>query len=126
MPHKDPEARKKYHDEYRDKNREKAREYTRQWIRSDHGRNKILLNKYGITLEEYNLMLEEQEHKCAICGDHESNTRWGKTVKLAVDHDHETGKVRGLLCQRCNTTLGRYKDSKTVWANFQRYLESVE
>jgi hypothetical protein len=115
MPYSSKEKKKKfqkkYHEEYR---------------KSDHGRNKILLNKYGITLEEYNSMLEKQEHKCAICGDHESNTRWGKTVKLAVDHDHTTGKVRGLLCQRCNTTLGRYKDSKTVWINFQRYLESVE
>ena len=71
-------------------------------------------------------MLEKQLHACAICKEPESQISWGKTKRLAVDHDHKTGKVRGLLCQRCNTTLGRYEDDLYVWENFIAYLSSFE
>lgn len=57
---------------------------------------------YGITLEEYASLYDEQGGRCALCGG-ESNGRG----RLAVDHDHETGRVRGLLCFSCNTALGR-------------------
>lgn len=60
-----------------------------------------LKRKYGITLAEYDQMLEEQHGVCAICGGADPSGR-----RLAVDHDHETGKVRGLLCTSCNTRLG--------------------
>jgi len=55
---------------------------------------------YGITIQDYDRMLEEQRGVCAICKKPEKNR------KLAVDHDHETGRVRGLLCTNCNNTLG--------------------
>jgi translation initiation factor 2 beta subunit (eIF-2beta)/eIF-5 len=86
----------------------------------------MLLNRYGITLEQYNELLEKQLHACAICKEPESQISWGKTKRLAVDHCHKTGKVRGLLCQRCNTTLGRYEDDPYVWENFVVYLSSFE
>ena len=56
--------------------------------------------KYGITLAQYDAMLEEQANTCAICGE----PPFG--VRLAVDHSHTTGKVRGLLCSSCNSRLG--------------------
>ena len=152
MPYKDPEKRKEkqriygqrhrekerlrrramtpeykeYQRRYREKNRDKARQTTRQWRNTEHGKNKILLNKYGITLKQYNEMLDKQLHACAICKEPEYQTLRGKAKQLSVDHDHKTGQVRGLLCQRCNTTLGRYKDDPFVWINFVSYLGSVE
>ena len=60
-----------------------------------------LKQTYGLTLEQYDEMLEQQGEVCAICG--EANLD-GK--RLYVDHNHETGKVRGLLCLKCNNRLG--------------------
>ena len=62
--------------------------------------------EYGITLDQYNEMLEVQGGVCAICG----NTCQTRS-RLAVDHDHETGKVRGLLCNGCNRGIGLLNDS---------------
>lgn len=154
MPYKDPEKRKEYarrwrekniakekarlaervrtpeyyeyQKKYRETNREKARLKTEQWRKTENGRDKIYQNKYGITLEQYNEMLEKQLHACAICKEPEYQISWGKTKRLAVDHCHKTGRVRGLLCQRCNTTLGRYEDDLYVWENFVSYLSSFE
>lgn len=62
-----------------------------------------LRSRYGITRDEYNAMLEVQDGRCAICGKEGGGSRGNM---LDVDHDHETGKVRGLLCRACNTALG--------------------
>lgn len=62
---------------------------------------------YGITLEQYDELLARQEEKCAVCQKHQSEF----PVRLAVDHDHKTGEVRGLLCRYCNHRLvGRHRD----------------
>lgn len=63
------------------------------------------LRKFGITQKEYEILLKKQKGVCAICGS-KPDTRW---QILAVDHDHNTGKVRGLLCMVCNTMLGRFE-----------------
>ena len=81
-------------------------------------RNKWLTDAYGITLGEYNKMLEAQDHKCAICGQDE--TRFQK--KLVVDHCHETGKVRQLLCNMCNHGLGNFKDDVALMAEAIKYI----
>jgi len=65
-----------------------------------HIRNNALKRMYGITSDDYNNMLTEQKGVCAICG----NGRGDK--HLHVDHCHDTKKVRGLLCQKCNTSIG--------------------
>lgn len=62
----------------------------------------MLKPRYGITIEEYDTMLAAQAGVCAICKQNPPN---GRILKLAVDHDHATGEVRGLLCQRCNMAL---------------------
>lgn len=62
---------------------------------------------YGITPEQYQQLLEKQNYSCAICGKHE--TDFGR--KLAVDHDHKTGEIFGLLCSTCNhQVIGKYRD----------------
>lgn len=71
-----------------------------------------LLSDYGITKDEFDAMLLEQGGVCAICKDPEKqiDSRSGVVRQLAVDHDHSTGKVRGLLCGDCNKGLGMFKD----------------
>ena len=64
------------------------------------------LKKYGLTLDEYSQMLEEQNHVCAVCKQPETSKNQFGTVSLAVDHCHETGLNRGLLCMACNRSIG--------------------
>ncbi len=74
--------------------------------------------KFGITIERYEEMSLEQEHKCAICGQPSKAPR-----ALAVDHCHNTGKVRGLLCGNCNLGMGKLNDSKELLMKAIMYLE---
>lgn len=80
--------------------------------------------KYGITIEEYNRLLIMQELKCATCGldAHDNVTPSGKVIRLAVDHDHDTEKVRGLLCRSCNLALGYIKDNVETAVAMAEYL----
>lgn len=79
-----------------------------------------LLRKYGITEEQYNEILLHQKGCCAVC--HEPPKRFGP--KLAVDHDHTTGAIRGLLCFRCNKfVVGRHRDGRLLRAAAD-YLDS--
>lgn len=73
---------------------------------------------YGSTLEKYNQIKEEQNNCCAICRIHESKL----TRKLCVDHDHATGKIRGLLCGHCNLGLGQVKDDIDILQKMKEYL----
>lgn len=68
---------------------------------------------YGITREQYDELLTAQNGRCALCGRRYGEMR-GQRVRLDVDHDHVTGKVRGLLCNRCNTRLGGLSDRLDV------------
>jgi len=80
--------------------------------------------RYGISEEQYIKMLEEQNHSCAICGKHESqNVVGNKTIKLAVDHCHDTKDVRGLLCDRCNTSIGKFEHSVELLQKAISYLK---
>ena len=74
---------------------------------SKYFRDLHLRKCYGINLEEYSELFNKQGGKCAICGKHQIDL----TQPLFVDHDHKTGKVRGLLCITCNTALGTFGDS---------------
>lgn len=78
------------------------------------------LRKYGVTREEFDRMLKEQDGKCAICKTFEPGPRALST--LQVDHDHETGKVRGLLCQACNTLIGKAREDVTILMAAALYL----
>lgn len=74
--------------------------------RQEQGRRHALKKKFGLTLEEYDEMFAVQGGACAICESKRKTSR-----RLAVDHCHQTGRVRGLLCSRCNTGLGQFGDS---------------
>lgn len=86
-----------------------------------------LKRAYGLTPAEYYEILAQQNGGCAICG---SRTPGGMTMKrndpiFAVDHCHATGKVRGLLCDKCNHALGLINDNSTIAMNMAKYLMSV-
>ena len=86
-------------------------------------KNRSLGATYKMTLDEYAVRLEKQGGVCAICGGHETSRQQKRAVKfLSVDHDHKSGKIRGLLCTRCNTVLGMAKDSADTLLAAVRYL----
>lgn len=76
----------------------------------DTRQRKMLMERYGITKEQYNDMLIAQGCRCAFCGRHRSEFK----RRLHVDHDHKTGKVRGLLCIGCNKNLVSYHNLETA------------
>lgn len=85
-------------------------------------RSRMYVEKFGITLEEYEIMLAKQEGKCCICKQHESSFQ----ERLAVDHCHTTGKVRGLLCALCNKGLGMFSDNQKIMHRAIEYLNAYE
>jgi len=90
------------------KNVVQLRERRRARNRGPANRNRHLKRLYGITLEDFNNMLEQQSKRCAICkGDDPLDPRKNQ---WQVDHDHKSGKVRGILCFPCNLMLGYAKD----------------
>lgn len=103
--------RKPYFKSWQEKN--KVKESKR--LRESH-----LKRKYDLTLEQYNSMKAKQKDCCAICYTHISklNPKFG----LVVDHDHETGMVRGLLCHTCNIGLARFDDDMDILQNAIDYL----
>ena len=85
--------------------------------KKEYAKNYNYKTKYGITLEQYNLIKESQEGCCKICKE--------KTDNLVVDHCHTTDKVRGLLCTHCNLGLGHFKDNpETIKASLLYLQES--
>ncbi len=93
--------------EWRDNNKERIR------------RNR-LHHKFRMTVEEFERLRHEQNYSCGICKTHESNA--GRYKILNVDHDHATGKSRGLLCSNCNRCLGLLKDSIEFLERSIKYL----
>jgi hypothetical protein len=83
-------------------------------------REEDLLTKYGLTEEAYQVLLQAQNYVCKICGLPETNRR---KKNLSVDHDHVTGRVRGLLCSTCNVMLGMAKEDQTTLLRAIQYLK---
>jgi len=77
---------------------------------------------YGISILEYNHFLSLQNHCCCICNMHQSTL----SQRLAVDHDHKTGKIRGLLCGKCNKGIGLFKDSIELMRKAINYLDKKQ
>lgn len=86
-------------------------------------RNRELKRKYGVDLETCQHIAVKQGNACAICGTTEKGFIRGRARYWSVDHDHKTGKVRGLLCQKCNTILGLANDDIQVLENAILYLK---
>jgi hypothetical protein len=116
-------CRRKYQKKYREENKDVCTARTVKWQRDNPDKRKVTLRKhnYGITEEEFIHMYNKQKEVCAICGKPETRILKGKTTILCVDHNHNTGKVRGLLCHRCNVALGVF-DSVSLLDNAKGYL----
>lgn len=87
---------------------------------SENYRNKNLKRYYGISLQDYETMLLSQDGKCAIC---ESSKTTRKNNRLDVDHCHKTGKVRKLLCSKCNRLLSNCQENTDILQKAIRYLK---
>lgn len=112
------ECRRKEYNSYDEENRE---ERAIKGLDNYHNIRwgKTLATKYGINEEIYNEMYNEQNGCCKICGTHTSHL----SERLAVDHCHSTGKVRGLLCRFCNLMIGNAYDDTNILKNAIKYLE---
>lgn len=115
---------RKYSKSYRKNNEvymEQARKYQKNHVLNPDikkSRKDVKLRKtYGITIEQYSILLETQSGKCAICKLKEQKR------ELAVDHNHTTGKVRGLLCHKCNVSLGLLKESTENMESMISYVK---
>ena len=109
------------------KNKKRKDARTKDWYHrnKDRAKDNHLKYKFGISLEEYNQMLKDQGGVCAICQKMETakDGRSGKTRALAVDHCHATGRVRGLLCCRCDHLVGCVGDTEESLARVLQYLQ---
>lgn len=101
------------------------REYILTYARTPiDKKNKLLGNYYGVSSQFYTTLYKQQCGVCSICGKPESATSSkGNAIALSVDHDHETGKTRGLLCHKCNRGLGLFRDNIDVLASAISYLQ---
>ena len=85
-------------------------------------RDSYLKRNYGIDQEEYELMLEEQDERCAICRKL-PQVKNNEPEILSVDHCHRSGEVRGLLCRKCNSLIGLANDSTEILMQAIQYLQ---
>ena len=106
---------------YRETNKDAINAYARAYTASDKSRECRLKHKYGITLEDYREMRDQQNGCCAICN---QDCKSGK--RLAVDHCHDTGVVRGLLCFGCNSAIGKLGDNVAGVQRALDYLKKTE
>lgn len=98
-----------------------GRETSRQWNVDNPGRIRArnIQRLYGLTRAEYDAMVIAQGGVCAVCG------RGPQRTELCIDHDHETGRVRGLLCQHCNRGLGLLGDDATLMRKLADYVDAA-
>lgn len=129
---------KKYHQRYREAHKKKAQDRDADFYKENKSRVKARTRAYhqknyiklapsmrrrrlkanfGITPEDYEVLHKEQKGCCAVCA------RRSETRRLDVDHDHKSGKIRGLLCRRCNLVLGHMKDDPALLRQAAAYLE---
>ncbi len=106
-------------------NREEVLSYQKEYRkqRPEINKDSYLQKRYGISIKEYKEMLDSQNGVCAICYCGETAMKNGKPLSLAVDHDHTTGDVRGLLCSKHNTGIGGFDDNIEHMKSAIAYLE---
>lgn len=88
------------------------------WLKKRDSKEKWLKSKYGLSLTEYNDLIRSQGGKCAICEKSPKSTQ-----DYHVDHNHDTGQIRGLLCRGCNLGLGHFKESPENLTKAKIYLQ---
>lgn len=110
--------RKRKHDENRAKHIARQRKHYHEGGGKRYYRDYSLRRKYGISADDYDRMLADQDGSCAICKQPPPEDKI-----LFVDHDHSTGEVRGLLCQHCNSAIGFLKEQPEILASCIEYLK---
>lgn len=101
-------------------NKEKVRLRRREYRNANKERISIKKNRAKCSLEEFSKLFIEQKGRCKICNTHQDELK----RRIAIDHCHETGKIRGLLCDRCNRAIGLLKDSIELLNNAANYLSN--
>jgi len=103
---------------WKQKNREKVAMQARLRYQNNPQKelDRIRFKKYGITGDEFRFILNNQNNQCLICVKQD-------TKNLSVDHNHQTGKIRGIICNDCNVVLGRVRDSIKTLKSMIKYLE---
>ncbi len=113
---------------WKENNRERVRELAtidrknnpdkyRKWARDHYNKDPSLAGdkgvawRFNIARDDYYSMIENQNNKCEICKQSETRLFKGKLMRLCLDHNHQTGKVRALLCHACNTGIGKFKEN---------------
>jgi hypothetical protein len=125
------DCRNKKYNEWAKNNKDKVREKNakrwesrKSYYQSEEGikssRRAHLKRMFGMTLEEYNVKLEEQNGVCDICSEPEKSVR---NNFLCVDHSHDNDNIRGLLCTNCNRAIGLLKDNIEILENAIKYLK---
>lgn len=110
-----PESLEKHRTRRNAKLRGCAARKAKKWIRD-------LRDKYGLTPDEYDVMVAGQGGVCFICRQPEVRTRKGKLTRLCVDHCHRTGRVRSILCSKCNFAVGLVEDNPALLTQIAEYL----
>lgn len=137
MPFKNKEEQQAYYKKNRqhmiDSNKERRKDPVYRENEGDKDRDRHLRKKYGIGIDDINLLREEQGYCCKLCGRHESEIRPKKRTRikgraidsLVVDHCHDTGAIRGLVCTKCNNGLGAFRDDPALLRKGILYLEEA-
>lgn len=111
---------------WRIKNPDKQKAAVKSWIDRNRDHRKAyqrayqINKKYGVDEEWFASLSLKQKGVCAICGQFDGTGKW---KKLVIDHDHNTGKIRGLLCNECNRGIGYLKDSVDILEKSVEYLK---
>ena len=121
LSRRDPTKKSSYSYECKECTVKRTVEYNRE--HSTSVRSQYLKRNYGLTFEEFEAMLSDQDNCCAIC---KSTKPLGRHKRFNVDHHNKTGNVRGLLCSNCNTALGLVDDNIHTLKSMIKYLESHE
>lgn len=101
---------------HRQKHPDKRKVYDNNPLSVEKSSNRKRLHSYGLTAQEYEVMLALQRERCLLCHKPETaRSKFGRIKALHVDHNHTTGKVRALLCQRCNRILGMMEAQGLSW-----------
>ena len=118
------EQRKRYRERHAEKIKKRNKEYNEE-KRMTVIKNRNLKKTFNLTLEEYNLLKQSQGGVCKLCKKEETGvSKLGYTKALAVDHCHDTGAIRGLLCSKCNRGLGYFKDCTDLLKRAILYIET--
>lgn len=105
-----------YNKQWQESNPEKAKESWRVAEKKSRNLSRRRATKYGLTIEQYNLLLTRAGGKCELCSK--------ENAVLNIDHSHITGEVRGLLCLQCNTALGNLNDDINLLEKAIEYLQA--